>query len=235
MKNISNIYRSTLALALMAALPAHAEPILVTGWAAPGTVTTVKIANNVPPVDSRVYAGAFSTIESATNTFVSWCIDIFQLTNIGTTVNNFALVSGENFFGSQVDRFEQLGQLATLAYGDALSSSTHAAAFQLAIWEITNETSGVLNLGSGSFKASSAPDAIALAQTWLSNLPAVSTYDFDVWTSATHQDLVVFEPLPPRPLQPAQGVPEPSSFALAALGVGALLGARRRKTLSAAA
>ncbi|OYW31877.1 MAG: hypothetical protein B7Z51_04410, partial [Methyloversatilis sp. 12-65-5] len=134
--------RTSLALALMAALPVHAEPILVTGWASPGPTAVVRISNTVPAVSARVYAGAFATMESGSNTFASWCIDIFQPTQIGTTVTNFSQVTGEAFFGGQTVRFDQLGQLATLAYADALSSATHAAAFQLAIWEITNEISG---------------------------------------------------------------------------------------------
>ena len=229
-----NTLRTSLALALMAALPAQAEPILVTGWASPGPTAVVRISNTVPAIDSRVYAGAFATIESGSNTFASWCIDIFQRTQIGATVTNFSQVTGEAFFGTQTVRFDQLGQLATLAYADALSSVTHAAAFQLAIWEITNETSGTLNVGGGSFRASNANDAMVLAQSWLDALPDESLYGFNVWTSGTHQDLVVFDMLPPRLPQPAQGVPEPGSLALAALGFGALFAARRRKTFSAA-
>jgi hypothetical protein len=229
-----NTLRTSLALALMAALPVQAAPILVTGWASPGPTAVVRISNTVSAIDSRVYAGAFATTESGSNTFASWCIDIFQRTQIGTTVTNFSQVTGEAYFGTQTARFDQLGQLATLAYADALSSATHAAAFQLAIWEITNESSGTLNVGGGSFKASNANDTMVLAQSWLDALPDESLYGFNVWASSTHQDLVVFAALPPRLPQPAQGVPEPGSLALAALGFGALFAARRRKSFSAA-
>jgi hypothetical protein len=222
---------TSLAFALMAALPAQAEPILVTGWASPGPTTVVRIANTDPAIDLRVYAGAFATIESGSNTFASWCIDIFQRTQIGITVSDFSQVAGAAYFGTQTTRFDQLGQLATLAYADALSTATHAAAFQLAIWEITNETSGTLNVGGGSFKASNANDAMVLAQSWLDSLPDKSRYGFDVWASSTHQDLLVFEALPPRL---PQGVPEPGTLTLAALGFGALIAARRRKSFSAA-
>ena len=93
---------------------------------------------------------------------------------------------------------------------------------------------GTLNVGGGSFRASNANDAMVLAQSWLDALPDESLYGFNVWTSGTHQDLVVFDMLPPRLPQPAQGVPEPGSLALAALGFGALFAARRRTRFSAA-
>jgi hypothetical protein len=82
----------------------------------------------------------------------------------------------------------------------------------------------VLDLGSGNFGASRASDgSIALAQEWLSSLPTLSRYSFDVLASPTHQDLAVFRALP-SPLRSAQanGVPEPGTLALSALAFGGL-------------
>lgn len=69
-------------------------------------------------------------------------------------------------------------RLATESLGlvvDGIASG----AFQLAAWEIVNETAGTAyNLDSGNFWVNSVSDgSLAMAKTWLTNLPATSTYN----------------------------------------------------------
>ena len=194
---------------------AFASPITVTGmqFASP---TTVLIHNVTPAETAYVYAGAFNTTDG-TNTFASWCVDIFQNTYFGPTINNYNLVSGATALTAP--RADMLGRLATESLSLVNNAAT-SAAFQLAIWEIVNETSGnPYNLGSGNFTAQNASSAaITIAQGWLNNLPGTSNYSVNVWASATHQDLAVFTQ-----------VPEPASLGLLGLGIAGLALIKRRK------
>ncbi len=106
---------------------------------------------------------------------------------------------------------DTLTKLATQSLGKVHDSRT-SAAFQLAIWEIVNETGSVYDFTKGAFRAFNASDdSIALALQWLNELPTLTgkpTYNLSVLESATYQDLATFSE-----------VPEPSSIAIFLAGL----------------
>jgi len=203
---------------LLLSVQAVALPLVVSGFEYPASPTTARIQNSSPAVNANVYAGGFLT-DAGGNSFTSWCIDIFQNTYFGQTVNDYTLTDGATAIGAA--RSDALGRLAT----DALSSVSNAAssgAFQLAIWEIVNETSGnPYSLTSGNFRASSVSNgSLALAQSWLDNLGSLNQYAVSVWRSGSRQDLAAFDRVT---------VPEAGSLTLLGLGLVAAGVARRRK------
>lgn len=105
-----------------------------------------------------------------------------------------------------------------------VKDSKSAAAFQLAAWEIANESTGSLNLGKGAFKVSSAGSGTkALSQTWLDMISN------GTWKPDTHvmilqapgtQDLLTDLPAE---------VPVPAAGFLLMVALGGLTALRRRK------
>ena len=87
---------------------------------------------------------------------------------------------------------------------DIGSSDTRAAAFQLAIWEIINETNtSGWDLNSGTFRASASSTTINTAETWLSELNGLPPRaNLMALTSATAQDYVVQAPVVQSPAPP---------------------------------
>lgn len=220
MKTLKN---SLLGLAIAAAsISATATTITVTGFSQPNP-TTVHIVSGAPATAEYVYAGGFNTTNGV-NSFVSWCVDILQDTYLGQSVSDYTLVSAASVSQIGAARADALARLAT-SYLGQVHDGTSAGAFQLAVWEIVYENTGTAyNIGTGNFSAYGANDAsIALAQTWLGNLAAVSTYNVNVWASPTHQDLAVFT-----------SVPEPGTLALLAVGLIGLGLGKRRKNQAAA-
>jgi hypothetical protein len=94
----------------------------------------------------------------------------------------------------------------------------NAAAFQMAVWEITNESSGIYNLGSGNFTESGNAQSVDLANSWITNLGSQNNYSIEILKSSDgHQSQMTWTP-----------VPEPGSAMLIG-SVGFLTIIRRRR------
>ena len=230
------------ALALFAAQPAAADQIALQGWWGGAGNVSLTLTNGVNyhtgttgvSFSEAGGAGGFQTYNATRNeTFQSWCVDIFHNFNFGnpgSTINN--KVSAASLFTQS--KADDLGRLYTRHHSvidGHNSTANNSAAFQLAVWEIVNETGNTYSLSAGAFKASGTGSGTA--GTWLMDLNTnhdASEYNASVWVVQNNtfaangkptwgaQDVLVFAP-----------VPEPETYAMMLAGLGLLGFSARRK------
>ncbi len=121
--------------------------------------------------------------------------------------------------------------VSLLRYCLCVNNTQTSGAFQLAVWEIANETAASYSLDSGNFMVGSASnEAYDKANEWLNNLNngtfSADTMTLSVWkdVEGRTQDLAVF----------TAPVPEPEIYAMLGVGLGLLGWVGRRKKLQAA-
>ena len=216
------------ALAALSIQSATADTLVYKGSAF-GYVSTSGVVTTPSAITSTPAAGGFmmeNTSNSIPNdSFLAWCLDV-QGWLAGTATYN--LQSAATFYPGALGavKISALERLAT-AVLPSVNTKAESGAFQLAVWEIVNETAGPYSLSNGNFVVGTASDgAYALANTWLANLGngtfAADTMTLSVWADArgVTQDLAVFAP-----------IPEPEVYAMLGLGIGFLgFMSRRRKS-----
>lgn len=217
------------------AQPALADTIRVDGFTGDyGTATVMFNGTNyhtgaAATVNEATYIGGFHTVNlttdpGMTNSFQSWCVDIFRYFSFPATVSA-VMSSAATVFG--VTKAVDIGRLYTnersLIEGVG-STAIDQSAFQLAVWEIVNEgASNPYNLSLGNFSATADSTGYGTAQSWLTQLntaPSASAFDVNIWTNTSNmQDVAVFQP----------AVPEPQTYAMMLAGLGLLGFVSRRR------
>ncbi|MEX0732010.1 MAG: PEP-CTERM sorting domain-containing protein [Aquisalimonadaceae bacterium] len=158
-----------------------------------------------------------------TGTLEAFCVQIdTMLQQSATTTYN--LMTADNYFDN-AGMVDQIGRLYT-GFHTAVSGGLASAAFQLALWEIVNESTASLDLTSGNFVTTGFNGARTTADAWLDGLADIDNA-FTMYVLATDptdrsQDLLVFTPKPPI------SVPEPGTLGLLGLGLAAMAWRRRR-------
>lgn len=175
-------------------------------------------------IDSEVFdgtyrAGQFAFTAGGLHDFLAFCFEVTQGLRDGHDYQNTPNILSD----AVITNVELLFNSAYAAVTDGLT----AAGFQVAIWEIVEDTGTGLDLSSGSFSAVDASGyggVVAQAQSFLDGLGSAATGDYTIsfLSSPTSQDVVTADPIPFAP------VPLPAS-GLLLLGTAGLLMRRKSK------
>jgi len=185
-----------------------AETVQLNSWT--NGYDNVSVLNST---DGHAYNGAAGGFSGLLNghAFQTYCVDLYQSFSWGSVYSDYSVVALPGTVA------HDLGRLFTSHLGNVVDGTT-SAAFQLAAWEIMYETSGSYNLSGGNFTEIGYPTVRGIAQGYLDSLGATSAYAVQKLESPTSQDFVVIT-----------AVPEPSSYAMLAAGLGLLGWMKRRK------
>lgn len=196
------------AAALLAVSAAHADNLNLTGTQAYAGDGKLAIALVQPSAPTSA-AGLFNVQNLTTGTsFLAYCIEQSVSAGSGSQSYSAAAYVAPSAVQELYDRF----------YSTALTTQKGAVAFQLALWQLTGGQSV------SSYTFVSVAGAQSLASSWLDtvnadNTPFAQQYSLIQWTNASYQDVVQAVP-----------VPEPETYALMLVGLGAIgLVARRRQ------
>lgn len=163
----------------------------------------------------------------APNSFITFCNDLYQHFDWNVTYTDYTLVANGAAHGLTASQADMLGKLYTTA--GAIDNHDKSVAFQLAVWELTQDLRpGNLLTGTFSVEDDTKAAPLALAQSWLSYATTAGSANNYVVTrlySPSSQDFLIATPLNPTPT--SAKVPEPASGLLAAVALGALAWRRR--------
>lgn len=200
-----------------------------------------QIVDGSPTLSRSVAAGAFRMTDVSGSTlpagssFMAWCVDVYHNLNTSSAGASYTLKTGSDFYAAASYKVSDLERLASYVLDNSLlTNGVQSAAFQLAVWEIVNESnrSQPYSIGTNDFRVTGGDWAArTLAGAWLGIVNAGTYaigYSLGVWDGPnTTQDLAMFSKV-------VTPVPEPETYAMLIAGLG-LMGfiARRRRQAKA--
>jgi hypothetical protein len=176
----------------------------------------VDLNGTVPTPSYNVLAGGFN-VKVGTDQFIAWCLDILDIISLPSnySVNNLNPFSGGTPINNgpilSPDRRADIQALFDSGYNtflNAISSganNSQSAGFQLALWEIVNETAGSYSLTAGNFTAANNnADRVAAntaANSYLAGMvsyqgPKLFNVSYLQAVTANNQNLVTVSPVP---------------------------------------
>jgi hypothetical protein len=218
------------AAALLAGLPtaAQADTYQITGYQFDPAALTGTIKYVPTNLSLNVQIGRLKLVgkEVPSNdpvSFLTFCVDIFNTLQPATFTD--APIGTLIPDATRQSRLLALMARANPLIAAASNKSEAAAAMQLAVWEVVNETGPTYGFGTGSFRSSggNSNGARTLATTWLNNLTT------NVWTAPENGSLKLLYSRNSQS-QIITAVPEPATWALMIGGFGMVGGMMRRKT-----
>lgn len=239
-KTTAAIAATFAAVAVLTIQPAAADTLRYGGaWYSPYD-GAFQIVDGSPTLSRSVSAGAFRMTDlsgptlPAGTSFMAWCVDVYHNLNTSSAGASYTLRSGADFYAAASYKVTDLERLASYVLDNSLlTNGVQSAAFQIAVWEIVNESMrsepySISSIGGDDFRVTGGDLAArTLANSWLGVVNAGSYaigYSLGVWDGAiTTQDLAVFSKV-------VTPIPEPETYAMLIAGLG-LMGfiARRRR------
>jgi hypothetical protein len=239
---------SLVVLGSLVAIHAKAGDVSFSGYVHGAQTVQTSVTTPAGAYNGLTPAGAFAASYNGIS-FTTYCIELNEPVGFGTTYTNYNAVAGSAHTFANSNAALDIGKL--FAEGNVVNTATTEAAFQIAVWELTYETSGKYNLNTGSatFSGGEAAQsgALELASAWLGDLSKVATsgrfalsangtmgYSTTVLESkagngiAGQQDQIfssrIFIDTMPAP------IPEPSTYALMFTGLMAVGFLARRRS-----
>lgn len=192
-------------------------------FGSPNLSSYVKITSDKYTGGAR--AGMFRLRADGFDDFDAFCVDLAQY-----IANGKAYETAVNLFSA--DTMDTIDRLYTSAYA-LVDTAIEAAGFQIALWEIVEDTGSAYDLSTGAFAAQGA--AVSQAQTFLDALGTeTGKYTLSFLESGVSQDVVTGTLNPKSPLNgggvvTVAPVPLPASGLLMLAGLAGAAGLRRRK------
>lgn len=166
---------SAIVLATGLALPASAVTLTLSAqgsniFGSNGNATATLTGTGLPSGGLNVRAGGFAVRGNLTGAgvqnFTAWCLDIATRLRLPSTYTTTNTPFSPNLLSSTtLANIERLFETSFRSLD--LTRASNSAGFQLALWELVNETSGSYSLLNGNFRARNSTAAIDKANAFL--------------------------------------------------------------------